>query len=200
MWRMEDKKAPWISPALAMCNGTEIGSALGWKHDLESVGTNELTDFHDGYMAMRPRTNSAPVMQPRPRLSIVVTEGDEAKLRALLEEQRHDHDAALVSCLELELSYAAVVAPHLVAPDIVTMNSCVRYELGKDACTSVAQLVYPNRADDASRVSVLAPLGIALLGARAGQTVMWSMPNRQIRRLRVTDVAYQPERSGDFHL
>jgi regulator of nucleoside diphosphate kinase len=118
----------------------------------------------------------------------------------LLDERRHGKEGVLVSCLEIELSYASVVAPHLVAPDIVTMNSCIRYESGRSPSSSTVQLVYPSRADGTSRVSVLAPLGIALLGARVGQTVIWSLPNRQIERLRVTEVPYQPERSGDFHL
>jgi regulator of nucleoside diphosphate kinase len=196
---MEEKKARWSMPALGLCKGSEIGSTVRLQHDLSCVDASD-PDFHDGYTPMRARTRDAPIMQPRPRLTIVVTECDEARLRTLLEEQRHGHNLALLSCLEAELAYASVVAPHLIAPDIVTMNSCVSYEMGGNGGRSVAQLVYPSRANGASRVSVLDPLGIALLGVRAGQTVMWSLPNRQMRRLRVTDIPYQPERSGDFHL
>jgi regulator of nucleoside diphosphate kinase len=139
-------------------------------------------------------------MQPRPKSSIVVTTRDAAKLRALLKEQGDWHDATLVRCLDVALAYAVVVAPHQIAPDVVTMNSHVLYHDPRSTGSTEARLVYSNGGDDDQRVPVLSPLGIALLGARVGQTAMWSSPNRRVRRLRVTALPYQPERAGDFHL
>jgi regulator of nucleoside diphosphate kinase len=156
--------------------------------------------LHDGYTSIRRRTRPEPAMQPRPRFTIVVTDSDEAKLRVLLRERSCEGDTALVSCLEVALSYALVVAPHRIAPDIVTMNSQVLYEDEREARASLARLVYSQRAQHGNRVPVLSPLGVALLGARVGQTVIWSSPNRRVRRLRVTGLPYQPERSGDLQL
>jgi regulator of nucleoside diphosphate kinase len=58
---------------------------------------------------------------------------------------------------------------------------------------------YPADADaDAGRVSVLSPLGAALLGHRAGETVSWRTPDGREHLTRIEAVEYQPEASGDF--
>src|SRR5688572_2973096 len=176
MLRMEDKKMPWL------------------------LNAPQDQDFHDGYTPIRPRATSAPRMQPRPRSTIVITEGDEAKLRELLKQQGHRYDAALVRCLDVALSHAFVVTPHQVAPDVVTMNSRVLYQHQHNASPSVVRLVYSRRGSRANRVPVLSPVGVALLGARVGETAFWSLPDRQVQRLRVMGLPYQPERAGDFHL
>jgi regulator of nucleoside diphosphate kinase len=142
----------------------------------------------------------SPSVQPRPRFTIVVTDQDESRLRVLLKERRGGDDAALVRWLEVALSHALVVAPQQIGPDIVTMNSQVLYEHEREARVSAARLVYSSRACDGNRLPVLSRLGVALLGARVGQTVIWCSANRQVRRLRVTGLPYQPERSGDLQL
>lgn len=134
---------------------------------------------------------------PRRRTSIVITELDERRLRALA--RRHERYAA-VAALEAELTDAAIVDPHAVPPDVVTMNSRVVYRDSKSGASSEVRLVYPNDARGDSDISVLTPLGTALLGVKAGQEVTWSKANGSAHRLHVSTVAYQPERSGDFHL
>ena len=200
MFAREDKNT-WGSAAHEELANWHAALTMGSHLDAAACrDSSQDPDLHDGYTCIRLRRKPASAMQPRPRLTIVVTETDEARLRALLKERRHAEDAALVRCLEAELAYAAIVAPHLVAPDVVTMNSCVVYESDRKGPCSKVRLVYPGDTHSRRGVSVLTPLGIALLGARLGQTVMWSLPNRQIRRLRVIALPYQPERSGDFHL
>jgi regulator of nucleoside diphosphate kinase len=64
----------------------------------------------------------------------------------------------------------------------------------------VFTLVFPAEADyERGRLSVLAPIGMALLGYRAGETVEWKVPSG-VRRLKIEQVLYQPEAAGDYHL
>lgn len=200
MLRTESKHRPWLRSTLLQAERLEVGASQQVEHGLRGLLSAEDPDYHDGYTSMRRRTRPAPSVSPRPKFTIIVTDHDETKLRALLKERRDGDDAALASCLEAVLSHAFVVAPQLVAPDIVTMNSQVLYEHGHKARASVARLVYSDRTRQGNRVPVLSPLGVALLGARVGQTVLWSSANRQVRRLRVTGLPYQPERAGDFQL
>jgi regulator of nucleoside diphosphate kinase len=61
-------------------------------------------------------------------------------------------------------------------------------------------LVYPSASDTAAKkISILAPIGTAILGYRAGDTVEWEVP-AGVRRLKIEDVLYQPEASGNFSL
>ena len=105
-----------------------------------------------------------------------------------------------MTALESGLSRGSVVASCKVGRDIITMNSTVRArDLDTDDCETFT-LVYPADADiNEGRLSVLAPLGAALLGARARQVVVVSTP-RGDRRLRIERILYQPEAAGDYHL
>jgi len=61
-------------------------------------------------------------------------------------------------------------------------------------------LVFPSEADfKLGKISILAPIGTALIGYRAGDTVEWKVP-AGIRRLRIDEILYQPEAAGDHHL
>ena len=85
-------------------------------------------------------------------------------------------------------------------PDAVRMRSTVRFSMDMPPDQLCLTLVYPHEADfDKGRVSVLAPVGSALLGLSVGQTIDWTAPGGRQLRLRVTAVHYQPEAAGDFH-
>lgn len=91
-----------------------------------------------------------------------------------------------------ELDRAEVVEPYDIPPDVITMNSEV---LLKDLSSEQLikyRLVYPGQARDTNHVSVLAPIGTAMLGYRTGDIVEWQVP-KGLRRLQVVDVVYQPE-------
>lgn len=91
--------------------------------------------------------------------------------------------------LEFELDRARVLPLEEVPEDVVVMNSDVEYEDVATRQRRRLHLVYPPDADsDAGRVSILAPLGCALLGLRAGQEIDWKMPGglRRVRVLAVT--------------
>lgn len=90
--------------------------------------------------------------------------------------------------LEAEIERARVVTESEVPPDVVTMNSELEYEDATTLERRALRLVYPPDANsDEGRISILAPLGCALLGLRVGQEIEWQMPGG-VRRLRVTSV------------
>ncbi len=131
---------------------------------------------------------------------ITITEADLERLGALLVSLGPAGGDA-VDRLDEELARAHVVAPRAVEPDVVTMNSRVRYLEEREGVTREITLVYPAAADiGAARVSVLAPVGSALLGLRVGQSIDWPMRDGRRKRYRVLAVPYQPEAAGHFHL
>ena len=80
------------------------------------------------------------------------------------------------------------------------MNSRVRFGDADTGEEFEASLVYPADANvDQWRISVLAPIGAALLGLSIGQFIDWPMPGGAVKRLRVISVLYQPEAAGEFH-
>lgn len=102
--------------------------------------------------------------------------------------------------LDLELERARVIEPGEVPPNLVTMNSQVTYESLESGERHTVRLVYPRDADVADkRISILAPLGSALLGLSEGQEIGWVMPGG-VRKIRALKVVYQPEAAGDWHL
>jgi regulator of nucleoside diphosphate kinase len=132
---------------------------------------------------------------------IVITEADFDRLSSLLDSPRYrsTHAASLMT-LKDELERGAVVTAGDVPKDVVTMHSRVRIRDLKADESETYQLVYPGQADiNEAKLSVLAPLGIALLGTKVGQVVKFDAPAGQ-RRLKVEKILYQPEAAGDFHL
>ena len=102
--------------------------------------------------------------------------------------------------LAIELAQAKEVEPKSVPPTVVTMNSKV---ILRDLDTSEEMnycLVFPKDADIASgAISVLAPLGTAILGYREGDVVELPVPSGK-RQISIEKILYQPEAAGDFHL
>ena len=127
---------------------------------------------------------------------IVVTDQDLRRLMPILEQ----NDTPASELLEGELHRAMIVEQRGVSPDVVTMNSEVVYEDFATGARRAIRLVYPKDAD-ASRgwISVLAPIGSALLGLRVGQDIQWQLPTGR-RQIFVVEIRYQPESRGDFHL
>lgn len=109
--------------------------------------------------------------------------------------------AELDEMLDALLARAAIVPPEAIPKDVVTMNSRVVCALEGEPAPRNWTLVYPDDADlGAGRLSVLSPVGQALLGARTGQTVDYRLPDGRAQRVTVVEVAFQPEASGHFTL
>lgn len=97
--------------------------------------------------------------------------------------------------LQRELARAIVVSSEALPADVVTMNSTVVYRDEAAEAQRVVKIVYPRDADAArGRISVLSPVGTALLGLSVGQSIEWEFPDGSCRTLRVKEVLDQPER------
>lgn len=128
---------------------------------------------------------------------IRVTDKDMEKLSSLV-EQIGTKEAGQLS---EELSRASVLPAKDIPRDVVTMNSKVRFLDVKTHEEMEITLVYPEDADaSAGRISILAPVGMALLGLRCGQKINWPLPGGRARHMLVTTVLYQPEANGDWSL
>ena len=130
---------------------------------------------------------------------IVLTSLDLQRLQTLLDSLPANAFPYKAS-LEAELERADVVAPEQIPPDVVTMNSTVHFNIAEPAQDFRLTLVYPkDAAGQHDRISVLAPIGSALLGLSVGDELEWPRPGGGTSKVRVVEVLYQPERSGELH-
>jgi len=125
---------------------------------------------------------------------IFVTRPDFQKLRPLLESRHagYSYDRPYLDKLEQELDRAEIVESYAVANDVVTMNSKVLLRDLDSGDVNTYRLVFPSQVRSGNDVSVLAPVGMAMLGYRVGDVVEWEVP-KGIRRLQIVEVLYQPE-------
>jgi regulator of nucleoside diphosphate kinase len=132
--------------------------------------------------------NSIPMHMAAGRPTIYVAEDDARRLAFLLSGERGAHDLVHLRELRAELERAVIVTPREIPPGVITMHSVVTVSDLTGGSRREVTLVYPHEADPAAgRISVLAPLGTALLGYRQGDEVEWLMPGG-IRRLRIENV------------
>ncbi len=138
-------------------------------------------------------------MKRRP--DIVLTSTDERRLAQMLEAMAKEVDQDTLERLEDELERATIVESSQIPNDVVTMNSLVSFEDLETGQRSEVTLVYPSATSgSAGKVSILAPIGSALLGLSVGDSIDWPVPGGRSRRLRVTAVHYQPEAEGRLDL
>ena len=137
-----------------------------------------------------------------PRRKIYITQIDLQRLCRVVASELDLNDGSNRRLTELiaELERAEVVLSDEIPDDVVTMNSTVVLRDLDTGESETYTLVYPNHANIArNRLSVLAPVGTAILGYQVGDVVRWRVP-AGVRRLRVEEVLFQPERVGAFHL
>lgn len=136
-----------------------------------------------------------------PRREIVITSLDRERLMAILNSpgEQQGPDREHLTELRAELERAAVVEPGDVPADVITMNSRFRVRDLASGEVHEYSLVYPHVADiTRGLISILAPIGTALLGYRTGDTVEWRVPSGT-RVLKIEAILYQPESSGDLN-
>ncbi len=140
-------------------------------------------------------------MQPLTQ-EIVLTHFDHHRLQGLLRvfRERSAVSPSNLDALELELRRARTVAADAIPVDVITMNS--KFVL-RDLVTGERMsrtLVFPDAwVHERQRVSILSPLGLALLGCRAGDTLDYGKPGSP-NPLRIEEVEYQPEAKGNFFM
>ena len=136
------------------------------------------------------------------RRQIFITDLDMQRLEQLIESasDKPSRDSRYLEELAEELLVAEVVDPTGIPPDVITMNSrvCLQdLDSGEDL---VYTLVFPGNADlENGKISVLAPVGTAMIGYRKGDRITWPVPGG-LKKLKVKQILYQPEAAGDFHL
>ncbi|TBR39610.1 MULTISPECIES: nucleoside diphosphate kinase regulator [Dyella] len=130
--------------------------------------------------------------------SITVSRLDLERIEALLERMT-PAQAETYAPLVAELVRAEVVEPAQMPPNVVTMNSRVTFLDESDGEQLSLTLVYPTNAGATGTVSILAPVGSALLGLAVGQQIAWPTPDGRSRTLKVLGIEYQPEAAGDLH-
>ena len=101
--------------------------------------------------------------------------------------------------LQEEIDRADIVEPKEMPDNIVTMNSTVTFTVLSSGKEFSKTLVYPKAVDgNEDKVSVLAPVGSALLGLKEGDQIDWPRPGGDVLSVSITSVEYQPERAGEF--
>lgn len=130
-------------------------------------------------------------------MTIFITQFDYDRLIKLLDKKKpHDeYDKTLLN----ELERSKLVDPKNIPTDVVTMNSQVRFK-DNDGDEWEYWLVFPNDANiSKQRISILSPVGCALIGCRKGDTVTLPTPKGH-KELKIEDILHQPEREGKFDL
>ncbi len=134
---------------------------------------------------------------------IFITSSDRERLLKLIADEREfgnlKQDTHLHG-LEHELRRAAVLMPTEIPAEVITMNSKVLLKDLDSGEETEYTLVYPENAElEDNRISILAPIGTAILGFREGDILEWEVPAGMVR-LQVEKVIYQPETAGDYDL
>ncbi len=123
--------------------------------------------------------------------NLILTSGDFQKLSSLVSSTQ----TKIAELLEEELSRASIVPDDELPQDVVSMNATVRFQDLDTEKESTVTLVYPHEANiDENKVSILAPVGSALIGLRVGQMIIWPVPNGKEKRMKVTSVLNQLEK------
>lgn len=123
---------------------------------------------------------------------IYITQTDKEQLSKLIEEAKYKEFKTdqYLKALEAEIERARVFQDNLVPKDVITMNSKVL--LSMEGTEEEFTLVYPKEADvKHNKISVLSPIGTAILGYREGSTIEWKVPNGIIEIV-VLKVLVQP--------
>ncbi len=133
---------------------------------------------------------------------IYITEQDRKRLLDLIMDAQSGgyRGSVYLEKLRGELDRAQIVPSREIPGDIITMNSRVALVDLDTQEEEIYTLVYPENANTSEgKVSILAPVGTAMLGYRVGDVFEWEVPAGK-RRLKVDKILYQPEAAGDYEL
>lgn len=129
---------------------------------------------------------------------IIISSLDVIRLENLI-ESLSDSEFPDKGNLEAELARAQVLDPTKIPFTVVTMNSTVKFKIESTGRDFYLTLVYPKDVDaQGGTISILAPVGIALLGLSQGDEIEWPKPGGGMLQVRIEEITYQPERSGEY--
>lgn len=124
---------------------------------------------------------------------LIITHSDFEKISALL----HYADSVTAELLQEELDRATIVQAEDLPVDVVAVNSIVKFQDLDSGKISTRTLVMPNDANvEEKKISILAPMGAALIGLRVGQTISWPVPRGGEKRVHVLSVLKPAEAAG----
>lgn len=116
---------------------------------------------------------------------ILITERDYLRIRHILGQQDSDD----FENLEIEIERAKVIGDDEVPSDLITMNRSVKFEILQDKKEMNLTLVYPQDANTSEgKISILAPLGSALIGLRKNQEINWMFPDGKTKTIKILEV------------
>jgi len=133
---------------------------------------------------------------------IYITNNDMKRLRELIMVVKEfgNGDKKYLRELENELDKGEIVNSQDIPHDVITMNSKVRLGDINTQKEMICWLVFPNDSNaDQGKISILAPVGTALLGYKVGDIIEWKVP-AGLTKLKVEEILYQPEAAGDYNL
>ena len=136
--------------------------------------------------------------------TIYITKSDAMRLKKLVNLQNmsrlNNQDKKYLEDLKKEIDRAEIVEPRDIPKNVITMNSNVRLKDLDSGEEMTYTLVFPDIADISNnKISILAPIGTALIGYKVGDIIEWEVP-AGLRKLKVEEILYQPEAAGDYHL
>jgi len=173
-------------------------------HRVYMCRTDKDKNFTQAYIdRVTPITNRLMINQeeePMKNNAIHITRLDMQRLRKLLDNPDLKQQKPYLLELEREMDHAILVESNKIAANTITMNSTVQLvDLDTDE-RMIITLVYPENANvQEGKISVLAPVGTAILGCNEGETIQWEVPDGT-RSLKVERILYQPEAAGDIAL
>lgn len=132
---------------------------------------------------------------------MILNENDYNRLIAAIKQLRINAITNInIKTLAQGLKEAKIIPTEQTPANLVTMNSTVKLKRLDTSEELEVAVVYHNDADiKTKRISIFAPMGMALLGTREHQTFDCSLPNGAVY-YKVCKVIYQPEAAGDYHL
>ena len=136
-------------------------------------------------------------MATQPQITVSSLDADRIdKLLDSLDERELQSGHELLA----ELDRAVIVAPEEIPADVVTMNSSIKFRETSSGREFSLTLVYPqDSGKNNDAVSILAPVGSALLGLKEGDTIEWPKPGGGVLSVQIIEVSFQPERAGEYH-
>ncbi len=136
-------------------------------------------------------------MSTRPK--IIISQQDARRLENLLNALSDDLHPTLAD-LEEELSRAEIMDEKDIPPTVVTMNSTVKFRTSSSKDVFCLTLVYPEDLDEAGKtISILAPVGGALLGLSEGDSIEWSRPGGGTLKVFIEQIVSQPKHPEESH-
>lgn len=134
--------------------------------------------------------------------TIFITEKDQLRLEEYIDGAKRSgrHGRDQLAGLEEELENSIIVTPRKMPPNVVTLNSRVRFRDLGNGEEMVVTLVFPGSANlSEGRISVASPIGTAILGYAVGDVIEWKVL-AGTKTIRIEEILYQPEAAGDYHL